>query len=110
MLNALYESQSIPQDHIGRHRLTQLAKELNFNCNDIRFCGEVDCLKKVLVLGLPCHYHYISSDVTQRFSIPRMGLGISILLSRMACVSLARVYGLHTELHLESPVVRNAIV
>ena len=110
LLNGLFTYQPILLDHDARHMLIQLAKEVNFRCNDILLRRDVDHLEKVLVLGLSSHCHYIAKDMARRFSTPRMGLGISILLSRMACMSLARVYGLDTALHMEYPVVRNAMV
>ena len=110
VLNGLFASQARAQDHDAGHNLMRLAKEVNFRCNDILLRRHARCLEKVIVLGLSCHCHYIANRMTQRFNTPRMGLGVSILLPRMACMSLARDYGLDTALQLESPAVRNAMV
>ncbi|KAL8789932.1 MAG: hypothetical protein Q9195_006593 [Heterodermia aff. obscurata] len=110
VLNDLFASQAMPQDHDVRHKLIQLAKEVNYHCSDILLCQNVDRFQNVLVLGLSCHCYYIAKEMTHRFSAPRMGLGISILLQKMACMSLARDYGLKSALHMGSPAVRDAIV
>ena len=79
-LNSLFTSQPILLDHDARHRLMQLAEEVNFRCNGILLHRDVDHLEKVLVPGLSSHCHYIANVMTQRFSTPRMGS-----VSRFCC-------------------------
>ena len=90
--------------------LQELVKETNFRCTDIQLHRNLPTIEKLLVLGLASHCHYVARAMVLRFNASPLGLGISILLSKLSSTFLAREYELLTASDLKSPPIINAMM
>lgn len=92
-LNTLFASPSSTMNPDDVSGLKQLAKETNFRCNDLLLHRKLNRAEEILVLGLSSHCRYLAKNMTLRLGTPIVGLGISMLLSKLSCTFLAREYG-----------------
>lgn len=90
-------------------KLTSLAKEVIFRCNDQLVRRHSNHVDKIVVLSVSSFCRFIAVEMVMKLHMRPVGLGISILLFRLSCTHLARYQELGEGLHLETLAVRNAM-
>ncbi|KAL8826046.1 MAG: hypothetical protein Q9170_007559 [Blastenia crenularia] len=111
LLDALYFAQLSTPNPDDTLTPAQLAKEINFHCNDLLLCrSKLTRVEEILVLANASHCQQIAKDSALRFSTSTIGLGISPLLSRLSCVFLGRDDQLRAALNLEEDPTKNAMI
>ena len=90
--------------------LIELSKEVNFLCDDLLLHRKLHRIEELLILGFSFHCRYIIKDMNARLAIPSTGLGVSMLLSSLSSIFLAREFELISPTHMGASSISKAVL